>query len=324
MTNSERDPARLVTLARLQGSDSKEAPAGALLRAFPTLSEPTDDAVRRVKARVMIQISPKRRRHHLAWAAALIILAASTAGATLGLRVFRSSSKNTSPPARPVRTVPPTPSDQGARLAIPAVEPPIVRSQAAAPPRSTATHSLTAAPRSSRSLPAPRAPSVQPDDPALEEARLLSAALRKVRTDRDPAGALALLDKSKVAPRVLVDETALARVEALLLLGRKTEALRVLEAHSVGVPSQRRQIAVVRGELAADLDQCGDAVTRFTQVLGVRPGEDELAERSLFGRASCRARLGLRSAAQADLREYLQRFPEGRFVGAARAAIEAK
>jgi hypothetical protein len=309
VSDNERDPVRLVARLRGDGADVNEVRAGALLRELPSLAEPSDAAVARVEARVATRISARQVPHRFAWAVAAIVLAASSAGAALGFRALRVSREIPAPVTRPPGVRAPAPSGDVAPREPPVLEPPADGSSLP-PPRSPRTNSP------------PRAP-VRPEDPALAEARVLSAALRKLRTDKDPAGALALLDKPKAAPRVLVDETALARVEALLLLGRKAEALRVLESHAVGIPSQRRQIAVVRGELAAEIDQCGDAVVRFTQVLNVGAGADELTERALFGRATCRARLGLGSAADADLREYLRRFPHGRFAGAARAAVGA-
>ena len=333
MTRSERDPTRLVAEASREGAGPEAARAGALLRELTRVGEPTDAAVHRVRARVMAEIGPARVARRLAWATTLIVLVATSAGATVGIRLFRRARQGPAtrlprvmghaPPERTASVTPLADALPGLSPAAPAVTPSVSRASMS-PIR--AVRAVPSVRRTSllAQRTALRAPPIRPEDVALAEARTLSAALRRLRTDKDPAGALALLDAGGAPARVLVDETALVRVEALLLLGRKPEALAVLEARPIAIPSQQRQIAVVRGELAADLDRCGDAIEPFTQALSANPPGDELSERALFGRAGCRARLGLHAGSESDLRSYLQRFPRGRFAAPARAAIDSR
>jgi hypothetical protein len=51
---------------------------------------------------------------------------------------------------------------------------------------------------------------------------------------------------------------------------------------------------------------------------------EKLAERALRGRAVCRMRGGDRSAAEPDLRAYVQRFPSGKFAARARELLEER
>jgi tetratricopeptide (TPR) repeat protein len=118
-------------------------------------------------------------------------------------------------------------------------------------------------------------------------------------------------------------DVALARIDALLALGRRGEALRVLSglggAAIEGLP-RAVELRVLRGELLAEAKRCLEAMPDFERALE-HGGAAGLEERALWGRASCRATLGRNDAARADLERYLARFPEGRFAAQARGAL---
>jgi hypothetical protein len=141
-----------------------------------------------------------------------------------------------------------------------------------------------------------------------------------LRRDRDAAGALAALDEYRARwPKgALRPEAEVARVDALLSLGRRGEALAALEAVNVGGLPRARELGVVRGELRAEAGRCKEAVRDFD---AAAKSGDALGERALWGRAACRARLGDREGARADLEGYLSRFPSGKFAAEARRAL---
>ena len=77
-----------------------------------------------------------------------------------------------------------------------------------------------------------------------------------------------------------------------------------------------RPASVLFIELAAPTD-CAFAVADFDRIVVERTPQS-FAERALYGRAACRARLGDEAGAKSDLAEYLRRFPAGRFASEAR------
>lgn len=176
------------------------------------------------------------------------------------------------------------------------------------------------------------APAAEPGE-APSESRLLVEALRRLRRERDPAAALALLDRHRAAfPQgALQQEAAQARVEALIALHRSKDALAELDHLPLrpgdGAP-RAAELLLLRGELRAAAGRCQDAEVDFSAALASPPGadraaplSDEQGERALYGRASCRARRGERAAANEDLRELLRRAPTGRFSDQARDAL---
>jgi Flp pilus assembly protein TadD len=104
------------------------------------------------------------------------------------------------------------------------------------------------------------------------------------------------------------------RVEALLALGERAEALRWLDALALDDGPRSRELLVLRGELRAAASRCSEAVKDLGRVLTPEP-TDAVDERALFARASCFTKLHQFSAARADLQRYEARFPD-----AARAA----
>lgn len=188
----------------------------------------------------------------------------------------------------------------------PAVKAPVPADPAPAP--------LPSAPaRSSSSDPGPST--------AALESELLQKALEKLRREHDGAGALRLLDdyRTRFPSGLLSLEAAVARVDALLLLGRRAEALQQLSRLPLARVGRRSELQLLRAELYAEQD-CRKALGDFDAVLAAAPPA-ALAERALYGRATCRLRLGDSVGGTADLQSYLSRFPSGRFAPQIRARV---
>jgi hypothetical protein len=168
-------------------------------------------------------------------------------------------------------------------------------------------------------LPVVAAPPAGDVSPAAEETRRLRRVfyeLRKTAGGADAALA-ALDDYDRLFPAGLLrDEARLARVEALLALGRGAEALTLLDA-ARGLPREAR---VARGELRAEAGRCDEAVADFNDVLATS-SSDERGARALFGLASCALRAGDEAGAGAALARYLDGHPDGARVVEVRAAL---
>ena len=166
----------------------------------------------------------------------------------------------------------------------------------------------------------PVAPSLR-DTTLADESLLLGRAIARLRQQRDPASALVDLNlyAARFPSGVLGHEAERARVDALLMMGRLAEARAVLSNLTLGTGARDRELRLLRAELNAR-SACGMAVEDFHAVMIESPS-DPLAERALWGRAACRARLGDETGARADLTAYLARFPQGPHVAAARARL---
>jgi hypothetical protein len=156
------------------------------------------------------------------------------------------------------------------------------------------------------------------------ETPLLGEALARLRQQHDARSALATLDqyRARYPEGVLRHEADRARVDALLLLGRNTEALAELSALSLRPVGRDQELQLIRGELSAVTD-CARAAGDFDRILSAQ-APTSLVERALQGRAACRLRLGDKAGARQDMSEYLRRFPEGRFAPEARRTLEAR
>jgi hypothetical protein len=108
----------------------------------------------------------------------------------------------------------------------------------------------------------------------------------------------------------------LTRIQALLVLGRDSEALHRLDADG-NLPTE---LSALRGELRAAANRCADAIADFDRALS-RARSGRVAERALYGRGTCRATLHDEARARADLRAYLVRFPSGDRALAVRRAL---
>jgi len=154
-----------------------------------------------------------------------------------------------------------------------------------------------------------------------QEAASLSAALSalKVGGKGNASRALRAIDEhlQKFPRGALELEARVARVDALLVLGRRQEARRELSALPIESVGRKNELRLIRAELRAD-DDCRAASSDF-QVLVDQPLPSNLAERALFGRGACLLKLGNQAAANRDFDRYLERFPSGRFADQIRA-----
>ncbi len=155
-----------------------------------------------------------------------------------------------------------------------------------------------------------------------EETALLRRALESLRHDDDAAGALDALDdyERRFPFGVLRPNAQLVRIDALVALGRKAEALTLLEAVDLSTSPRADDLLITRGELRARQD-CRAASADFTSALARTP-DDARAERALRGRALCARRLGDDRGMRADLEAYLTRFPRAAFAARARALLD--
>ncbi|MDB4969988.1 MAG: hypothetical protein JWN44_5677 [Myxococcales bacterium] len=152
------------------------------------------------------------------------------------------------------------------------------------------------------------------------EARQLAQAIRRLRNDHDARGALALLDMvQRAAGNTFSDEIALVRIEAFLELGDRNAALAALDTLPLPDVPRGEELLVLRGDMRAEAKRWEDAINDYSR--GTAVATTQLIERSLFGRANCRMGTGEISLAQADLRDYLQRFPNGRYAADARRML---
>ena len=202
-----------------------------------------------------------------------------------------------------------------ARAARPSEDPPpVVEAPAVQAP---ATEPSTFVPASR-----PGTPETELPHAVATETAVLEAAVTALRRHVDPRGALRLLDQGEARfPRAdLQTEWATLRVEALLELGDKKGALRVLDLLPTGAPAFNRRLRVARGELRADQNRCAEAITDFQSVLSAVPRDDE-DERALRGRAVCRLTGGGLNAARSDLDLYVRVFPGRPFAHQAQSLL---
>jgi tetratricopeptide (TPR) repeat protein len=177
------------------------------------------------------------------------------------------------------------------------------------------------------SPPAPVAGGPQPESPRAALSREMPAfraALRALNVDRDGQAALAALDayQRDFPTGTFRKEAFAARVDALILLGRRDEALSELESAGTGTLRQMprgAELCLLRGELLKERGDCVAAMATFDQALDEGPAA--LAERALWGRAGCRAAVGRAEESRADLEQYLRLFPHGIFAKKVRAAL---
>jgi TolA-binding protein len=263
-------------------------------------------------------VRPARTFRRPTWALAagcLLLGAAATALASYALERFQ----RTAAPAATGGAVAPAPprrhasSSRAHREAPPVVEAAPVPSLEA-PPVAVAPPPLRLAVRPTGAA-RPRAPrlSAPPPEAATpsSEAAELADAIRALRERSDAPDALSRLDdyQRRYPAGTLAREAALARVEALLALGRDTVALEVLDRLALDDSAVDRPVALARAELRAAAGRCADAVGDFARVRG-GAGDDAVAARALYGQAICHLHAGDRRAARAAFELYLRRFPD--------------
>jgi hypothetical protein len=312
-----------------------EVLGGTLFRAAQVREPLAPEAMRRIEAKLLADAGARTTRPFPRWKVAMVSLlllgvgSVSGAGITvlstgrsrsvepvaapeetaLSSNVGRSSRRRGAD--EPVRALLPKPAadspEEPAAASVPTVPSPsrARRAPPAAPPPEAAAEPVDPVPPSLPPPPPPSATSV--------EAQLLWAAVRKLRVDGDPAAALVELDeydRRLAGGGLFAGEVHLARVEALRALGRTGEARALLESLDIDRLPRSRELRVLRGELRASAGRWTEALGDFERVLTVAD-LSPLTERSLYGRGSCRLRLGDREGADADFAEYLKLFPDG-------------
>jgi len=154
---------------------------------------------------------------------------------------------------------------------------------------------------------------------------MLGQALRRLRNEHDPAGALDILTRhaSLFPQSPLTSERSVLEVEALLALGRRDEALLRLDRMSLDNTPRSAERYVVRGELRARAQRWSEAGADFDQALAHGKGSPVWQERALWGRAATRTHTGDHAGARADLQIYLQLYRTGRFASEAERLLAA-
>ena len=309
---------------------SPEAQAGALLR--QALQREPIEAGRLAAIRSRLRRTVQRPRRHWALRLAIAVGLVLSGGAltAAGQRYFRVFVPEKAAPFAPAPSQPHAARVRIARapVSLP-VPPPEIPAPADVPrlPEPAPVERRASAPRPADVAPtgvtpAPFAPVEAPPSALAQESKLLTEALRRLRQDDDPAGALALLDEHdrRFAAGTLAPEAALARIEALLRLRRTGDALALLDRAAPAPAGTGRDLLIARAELRAAAGRCAAASTDFDRLLRADRPLDAITERALWGRASCRAP-GDGAGARRDLHDYLTIFPRGRFAAEARAAL---
>ena len=295
------------------------------------------EGIRRVRARLSVALqTPARARRLPSWVVtAFLLLVGGVAGASVTTLFITTRARMAERAASPVTASLPVKKrvvalpDLGAPSPSPAPAVEMTASSPTGKPERIEPKALRLAlsARPSPTAPPPRleapaeAPQAVPVEPIALEANLLRAALRALREDGAPVRALALLDEyaERFPAGALSAEATLARVDSLRRLGRDQPLRQLLEDRPITQLPRARELQVLRGELRLRAGQPREATSDFDAVLA-GSARDDLAARALYGRASCRARLGDDEGARADLRLYLARFPGGERAAALRAS----
>jgi TolA-binding protein len=164
-------------------------------------------------------------------------------------------------------------------------------------------------------------PAAAPSSRLALEAASLTTALTALKAGgrENAARALSRLDQhlGAFAGGALELEARVARVDALLVLGRRHEARAELARLPLDRVGRKQELRLIRAELRADED-CRAALSDFEQLVA-QPLPAPWAERALFGRGACLLKLGEHEAAAQAFDTYLSRFPGGRFAAQIRA-----
>jgi hypothetical protein len=325
-------PEPLVALDALGGLDVRQAALARLFRQARA-GQPLDDlALGRVRARLrqrreMGAAGPGRlaawrvRAPGLALGLALLAVACA-AIASFATRArhpgARGGIPTAAPPSAPPTIDAPVKATSVSMVAPPAADlrPAAARGQSLRRMR-TASAPGPAATRARKEPSGARAPAM--GGALAEEARLLEVALASLRRGRDgeaALAALATLDRYQATfpEGLLRAEAARARIDALFILGRQGEAQAALDALALEPRGRDLELLVVRGELRARQD-CRRAIGDFKSALSA-VASGPLAERALYGLATCLYEQGDEAAAARASADYLRRFPGGRFAGA--------
>jgi tetratricopeptide (TPR) repeat protein len=332
----ERAPIRDRWTAQLRGA-SDEAVAGAMLRSAAAVRPFGVNELAEVGAR--LRSKERFRPRPLAWQLAIAVGLVLFGGALSAAvsHVLRTSSGDrrepplVAPPSKHVRHAslgaagPATQLPAPPPVILPESAPPSTRPAAAHPARALAFREWIepAAPVQSMD-PALAPPAASAPSPLAQESRLLARAIAKLRQEGDAEQALAILDQHHAefgAGGALAPEANATRIEALLRLGRHSQALALLDAQPPATTGVGREMLVARAELRADRGRRASALHDFDLLLRAEAPSDFVTERALYGRAVCRGKAGNWEEARKDFERYLATFPDGKFADKARAAM---
>jgi hypothetical protein len=161
-------------------------------------------------------------------------------------------------------------------------------------------------------------PSSAIDPVALEAAELARGIAQKQRGELALAASTLERYRSSHPHGLFVAEATLAQLDAELGLGRKAEALALLQ-HLGDSPTmpRRDELRLLRAELESQTGQCAAALPAFENALNA----PALAERALYGRANCLRALGRPDESRRAFEAFLARYPQGRLAIDARRAL---
>lgn len=277
--------------------------------------EPLADVARQRVARRLRTRAPRSMRLtlvRLVAVGAVIGVTGAAAAQWAAVHWFGMQRELLTPHEGPAVTAPPAPSAGVKRAAPRAAELAPVLPEPVSEPASSAAFP---------NLAPPALPVASAGSRLGQEAASLEAALSALKAGGkgNAAHALLALDQhlQKFPGGTLELEARVARVDALLALGRRQEARRELSSLPIERVGRKSELRLIRAELRAD-DDCRAALTDF-QVLVDQSLPNAWAERALFGRGACLLKLGDQAAAYRDFDRYLERFPSGRFAEQIRA-----
>jgi hypothetical protein len=236
--------------------------------------------------------------------------AASTPGRPLLARPSREPGNRTShAPAAPTRLAYLAAPEAAVAPALPATEAPRATREVVAPMVEKSPPEPR--PEETRPAPGPVPKTAAREAPVSPATRFLTEAVRALRVERSPTTAIELLDRhaQELEGNALAREALLVRTEAMLALGRKDEALRLLDRTGLTAGAASRALLLMRGELRAAADRCAEAIGDFSLVLAdaSRP-----PRRALDARATCYEKLGDTERARADRDRYRRELQDDR------------
>jgi hypothetical protein len=342
MTKPVANPTRLSRLP--EGDDALGAG-----RMFRAAGEIHDEDLPRLRWRLRTSLRLRTQRPRLVLRAALVVGVVFCTGGLVGAVVTPFLARKQPVAVTPAPGVPPSPTHRKARPGLLPATPQPAEALPVAPEPEPETLKPIVAPAKPRpvrvavlSEPVPPPPPVEvapaepppvaPPSPIAVEQSLLGQAMKRLRDGHDAKAALALLEQhsERFPEGALAAEASVLRTEALLALGRREEALAVLDGAPLASLPNRDEQLVVRGELRAahrrwrEASQDFDGALRGHDLPAMGARARSLQERALWGRAAARSRLGDQDGARADLELYLRHFPAGSFAGPAASLLKGQ